>query len=48
MKFKVLSDEELINSYNKAEKLKLNHSFLKLLYDEIIKRGLLSEPILRS
>jgi hypothetical protein len=48
MSFKVLSDEELINTYFKAKQLKLNDSFLRLLYNEIVIRGLLTETILRS
>jgi hypothetical protein len=42
VRFKVLSDEELIDAYLTAQRQKLDYSFLKLLLFEIIERGIIS------
>lgn len=48
MRLITLSDEQLINAYIKAKRKKLDKSYIKLLYEEIILRGLLFETIVRS
>ncbi|RPF55558.1 sporulation histidine kinase inhibitor Sda [Aquisalibacillus elongatus] len=35
-----LSDELLVESYSKAQQLELNHDFIKLIEEELIRRGL--------
>ncbi|WP_277673370.1 sporulation histidine kinase inhibitor Sda [Piscibacillus halophilus] len=35
-----LSDQLLVESYKKARKLELNHDFIKLIEEELIRRGL--------
>jgi hypothetical protein len=51
MRFKALSNEELIDIYLRAYEQKLNASFLKMLLDEIVERDiydLLLETSLQS
>jgi hypothetical protein len=51
MRFKTLSNEELIDIYLRAYEQKLNASFLKMLLDEIVERDiydLLLETSLQS
>ncbi|MBS4214073.1 MULTISPECIES: sporulation histidine kinase inhibitor Sda [Neobacillus] len=51
MRFKTLSNEELIDSYLRAYEQKINASFLKMLLDEIVERDiydLLLETSLQS
>ncbi|GEL77516.1 sporulation histidine kinase inhibitor Sda [Tenuibacillus multivorans] len=35
-----LSNQLLVESYNKARELDLNHDFIKLIEEELIRRGL--------
>ncbi|TFB24877.1 sporulation histidine kinase inhibitor Sda [Filobacillus milosensis] len=35
-----LSNQLLVESYNKAQELELNHDFIKMIEEELVRRGL--------